>query len=434
MDNHLYTTHVQSKLAGTRRAMTESALDHLVLYSGATEFPFRDDLPYPFRANSHFLEWVPLPEPECFLHIDHSADRPQLYLPVIDDFWHSAADPAPVEVEACFDIHYYRDEARLRAELLKKPNCALVGLIGEGVAADIPTLEANPARLIDALERNRTQKTDWELHCIRAANALAVSGHAEAARLFKEGRSELEIHLGYLAAIGFTEEELPYGNIVGLNANAAVLHHWRLGKSRPEKPLSLLIDAGASHKGYAADITRTHTTQSGLFADLLVEMDALQQSIAARVAPGVSFAEVHAEAFDEIGALLQTTDIITAVPEHPALHDLIHAFFPHGLGHFLGIQVHDTGGYSAEQPASGTHPHLRLTQTLEPNNVVTIEPGLYFIPSLLADLHASPAKSLVNWELIEELKPYGGIRIEDNLIVTDAGAENATRDAFAKVD
>lgn len=96
------------------------------------------------------------------------------------------------------------------------------------------------------------------------------------------------------------------------------------------------------------------------------------------------------------------------------------AFFPHGIGHFLGIQVHDVAGKPTPSPEDA--PFLRLTRTLEAGMVVTIEPGLYFIPSLLEPLLNGPEAQYLNRALIDELKSCGGIRIEDNVVVTAAGA------------
>ena len=112
------------------------------------------------------------------------------------------------------------------------------------------------------------------------------------------------------------------------------------------------------------------------------------------------------------------------------------AFFPHGLGHLLGVQVHDVGGFMENEagavidPPSG-HPFLRLTRVLEENMVLTIEPGLYAIDMLLENLRGTPAESHVNWRTVDWLRPFGGIRIEDNVRVMTGGQENLTRDAFA---
>jgi Xaa-Pro dipeptidase len=114
------------------------------------------------------------------------------------------------------------------------------------------------------------------------------------------------------------------------------------------------------------------------------------------------------------------------------------AFFPHGLGHLLGIQVHDVGGFMENEsgttidPPSG-HPFLRLTRVLEENMVLTIEPGLYVIDMLLENLRGTLAEKQVNWETVDWLRPFGGIRIEDNVRVLVNDRENLTRDAFARL-
>jgi Xaa-Pro dipeptidase len=109
---------------------------------------------------------------------------------------------------------------------------------------------------------------------------------------------------------------------------------------------------------------------------------------------------------------------------------------PHGLGHLLGLQVHDVGGLhaaaeSAAVPRPEGHPALRLTRKLEAGMVVTVEPGLYFIDSLLEQLQGGPYSAHVDWSLVRELRCCGGIRIEDNVAVTAGGGENLTRAAFA---
>ena len=112
-------------------------------------------------------------------------------------------------------------------------------------------------------------------------------------------------------------------------------------------------------------------------------------------------------------------------------------FMPHGIGHLLGLQVHDIGGFMADESGAVAskpdgHPYLRLTRELQAGMVVTIEPGLYFIPTLLRQLRASPASAAVNRPLVEHLSRFGGIRIEDDVVCcADGPPENMTRDAFA---
>jgi Xaa-Pro dipeptidase len=115
---------------------------------------------------------------------------------------------------------------------------------------------------------------------------------------------------------------------------------------------------------------------------------------------------------------------------------LTSVFFPHGIGHLLGLQVHDVGGVMAdaaghERQRPAGHPYLRLTRMLEPGVVVTVEPGVYFIDMLLAAARADKRRELIDWQRVESLRPYGGIRIEDDIVTTTEGPENLTRDAFA---
>ena len=112
------------------------------------------------------------------------------------------------------------------------------------------------------------------------------------------------------------------------------------------------------------------------------------------------------------------------------------AFFPHGLGHGIGLQVHDVAGFQQGElggtiPKPPGHPYLRLTRTLEPGMVTTIEPGLYFIDMLLAELRQKPVAKDVAWDKVDAFRKYGGIRIEDDVVCTDGEPENLTRDAFA---
>jgi Xaa-Pro dipeptidase len=118
---------------------------------------------------------------------------------------------------------------------------------------------------------------------------------------------------------------------------------------------------------------------------------------------------------------------------------IINTFYPHGLGHHLGCNVHDKGSQLANPqgdpiPASKTYPSLRASAPMEANQVYTVEPGLYFIPALLDKLRAGSWSTAINWTEVDRWIPYGGIRIEDNVILHENGdCENITRAAFASL-
>jgi Xaa-Pro dipeptidase len=272
--------------------------------------------------------------------------------------------------------------------------------------------------------------------CLKVATDMGVAGHLAAEDAFREGRSELDIHLAFLAASRQGELDLPYGSIVALNRNAATLHYQLRATEPPRQHHSLLIDAGASCRGYASDITRTFSATSGLFASLVDGMHRLQQELCARVAPGVDWRDLHLAAHELVSQLLRDAGVLRINAADAVERGISSVFLPHGLGHLLGMQVHDVGGFRASAdsqpiPRPEGHPALRLTRKLEAGMVVTVEPGVYFIDSLLQQLRAGADARHVDWSLVETLRPCGGIRIEDDVLVTSNGHENLTRAAFA---
>ena len=201
---------------------------------------------------------------------------------------------------------------------------------------------------------------------------------------------------------------------------------------------SFLIDAGASVNGYAADITRSYSFEDHDFNDLVLRMDALQRNIVKEIEPGADYRQVHINTHRHIADLLVDIELASGNADTLMSTGVTSAFFPHGLGHLLGVQVHDVGGHlendagTTIDPPSG-HPFLRLTRELEENMVLTVEPGLYIIDMLLRKLKGTDAESHVNWQRVDQLRPFGGVRIEDNVRVTATGHENMTRDAFAEI-
>lgn len=147
--------------------------------------------------------------------------------------------------------------------------------------------------------------------------------------------------------------------------------------------------------------------------------------------------DIHLAAVQGIATLLRDTGVLRCSVEEAVENGAARLFFPHGIGHLLGIQVHDVGGCLADEsgatiPRPASDPALRLTRRLEEGFVVTMEPGLYFIDALLGPARATPLAKVVDWQQVDAWRPFGGVRIEDDLAVTGAGCENLTRDAFAR--
>ncbi len=255
----------------------------------------------------------------------------------------------------------------------------------------------------------------------------------QAVFLLLAGRARrLENH-AYLAGCGTTEDALPYPTIVATDEKASVLHYQRKRDRGQGKPAVLLLDAGAPLRGYGSDITRTWTDGADpVFASLVAGMERLQQQLCASVRPGAGYLDLHVAAHRGVAELLSEAKVVTVPAEEAFETGLTHPFFPHGLGHFLGIQVHDVGGRLADRegtlkPPPSIYPFLRTTRTIEERMVFTIEPGLYFIPMLLEPLRQGPKAPLLDWPLVDRLIRSGGIRIEDDLSVTADGHRNLTR-------
>jgi Xaa-Pro dipeptidase len=420
-------------------ALRTTGFDGAVIFAGDERVVFRDDQTYPFRVEPYFKAWVPLTlAPGSFLRLV-PGQRPMLVYKQVEDYWHEPpSDPEGYWTQH-FDIRIARTDAEARKLSGSGARWVAIGSGAEravrgGSTTTQPAI--NDPRFLNHLDFTRAVKTTYELLCMRGAQARAVRGHLAVAAAFKSGATELDLHQAYLAASGQRETELPYGNIIGLNEHAATLHYQRMRAEPPAVTRSLLIDAGAEFNGYAADITRTYSAAAtDDFAALIAQLDSLQQRICSEVKPGVDFVVLHAFTHRQLAAVLREHKLVTCGADEAVATGITRGFLPHGLGHLLGLQVHDAGGHLAdttgkkrEPPAQD--PYLRLTRTLQPGVVVTIEPGLYFIPSLLKALLAKHEARL-NRAAIERLVPFGGIRIEDNVEVTADGHRNLTRDAFA---
>lgn len=429
----LYARHIATRRHQLDELLPALGYDALLIHSGTPVNRFLDDQAPPFRANPHFVAWLPLPRhTDCALLL-RPGRIPVLWYHRPEDFWHLPPEPPEAWWADQFDLRMTADS---RAWAKVPEGTGRLAVIGE--AHNLPPLEAdiNPEALLGRLHEQRTVKTAWERHLLQEANRRAVAGHHRAEAAFRAGKSELDIHLDYLSAVRQPEAHLPYASIVALNRHAAVLHYQHQQSEPPAAIRSFLIDAGADRLGYAADITRTYAREGGAFADLITAIDSGQQALVSQARAGMSFVELHRATHRMVAEVLAQAGIVRMATEDMVERGVTRTFFPHGLGHFIGVQVHDVAGHVAPDgtplPPPSDHPYLRLTRELAPGNVVTIEPGLYFIEPLLDALRRGDAADAVDWKQVEALAPYGGIRIEDNVLVTEGEAVNFTREAFSR--
>ncbi len=436
MQDELYANHLLSLSKRYDDALSKTGYSGVLLGAGLEADYFLDDQPIPYRSNPQLLQWLPLPAHPGTLLLYCPNRKPIVVIVQAEDYWRlPPALPGP-PWDGELDVRRAADPRSALSALGTLPNqLALMGPESHWRCLGLQE-HINPSAMLHALHYQRAVKTPYELAAIRAATRLSVAGHRAAVEKFRDRATEFEILMAFLAATKQTANELPYPAIVAGDTHAAVLHYQNYQRETPVAA-SLLIDAGCAKFGYAADITRCHAAKGhGEFAAMIEAMNTLQLSLCDEVRPGRAFGDLQELAHQKIANLLVDCDIIDASLEAILDNGASAVFFPHGLGHLLGLQVHDVGGNLGEKPGEllsppARHPKLRFLRRLQAGQVLTIEPGLYFIDSLLRDLKAGPLAKAVNWDRVEALRPYGGIRIEDDVLVTEDGAENLTRAAFA---
>jgi len=423
----LYQGHLAVLISRYENAMAHFGLDAIVLASGEKTYYFQDDHTHPFHAYSGAQQWLPFTLGAETHIILKTGEKPTLVWPIRDDFWH-APNPVPSGdwqqdwciITARKDDKWYADIPKQTAWLGPQPQPFSVPC--EGLKAYVDFAKA--------------VKTDFEIAAMRKASERGASGHIAAKEAFLAGKSELEIHLAFLKASQQNAFQEPYPGIVGLDEHAAVLHYEHKSIEQAANSRTLLIDAGANEHGYASDITRTFTRHDDDFNALINDLDTMEQTLCRSAMSGVSYRDLHQDTLAGIANLLLEHKICSLSVEEQLAKRIPQVFFPHGLGHLLGLQVHDVGGHQIDSAGTLSKPNdsapfLRLTRTLEKNMVITIEPGLYFIPMLIDKMQAEIKNHGCDMARIQHFMPYGGIRIEDNVVVKNDQPENLTRIAFS---
>src|SRR5439155_5452483 len=377
---YLHRAHVEQLSREVAAALEKSGFDALAVHSGA---PLKrtdaDDQYWPLRPTPHFQHWLPLADPGCLL-IVVPARKPVLVRPRPQSFWEA---PAPPETDHFWDSFEVMDAA----PAFPKGRVAFVG-DDAAAAAALKIADVNPPALVRALDALRVYKTPYEVECLAEANRRAARGHEELRRLFQGADpSELQLHLAFLGATEQDDAETPYKNIVALGAHAATLHHVSYAK-RAQPAQSLLVDAGASFAGYGSDVTRTWVKGAGAaasaFAHLISQVEAMQQRLCSQAHVGLRYEALHDESHRQVGGILREVGVVKRSAEDATANGITRAFYPHGLGHSLGLQVHDVG--CATTKPRPDNPFLRNTSVISEGPCFTIEPGIYCIESLLQPL------------------------------------------------
>ncbi|MDX1549369.1 MAG: Xaa-Pro dipeptidase, partial [Lysobacter spongiicola] len=340
----LYPRHVDELQRRATQALERGGFDHLVIPSGSVHYQVFDDRDYPYAVNPQFKAWVPLTRNPGSWVVHTPGEKPKLIYLQPFDYWHVVPQaPAGYWVDA-FDVVVIRTAGEARQHLPARPErCAIVGESHGALEGYTPN---NPDAVIDYLDHQRTIKTPYEIEMMRRATDRGVRAHRAAERAFRAGASEFGIHLAYCQAARQDATELPYGNIVALNEHGAVLHYTERDRVPPAEARSFLIDAGASHAGYACDITRTYASdRDSEFQSMVNAVEAAEQRLCDKVRAGVDYRQIHLDAHLEMATILRDSGVLDMSPESALETGVSAKFFPHGIGHYIGLQVHDVGGF-----------------------------------------------------------------------------------------
>ncbi|MEM7051893.1 MAG: Xaa-Pro dipeptidase [Acidobacteriota bacterium] len=412
-----------------------SRYEAVLFHAGRVDHYHADDREITFWSTPHFRRWCPLPGKEHVV-LARPGRPPRVIRVRPRDYWYDCSPPPPAYWQEAVDFDE-RESYEAAVEALALPSrVAYVGNSPEAAEqAGIAAERNEPPELMAALDWFRAYKTPWEVALVQVAVEKAASGHLAGRELFDAGASEREIYWAFLEGSDQTDKDLPFDPICAFDDKASVLHYENRRGLEAAPGKVLLLDAGAGYQGYASDLTRTWVGEGvePVFAALVEGVDRLERDLVAMVTPGRSYPEIHGAAQRGVADLLVAAGVLHVGSDEALARDLVRPFFPHGVGHHLGIQVHDVGGRQgdlagSEVAAPDGAPHLRTTRPLEVGHLVTIEPGIYFAPVLLDELAEGPNREAVDWALVDRLRPCGGIRIEDDVLCTEDGAHDLSRE------
>ena len=419
-------TDIGAELERRRQAAAERwNLDNELVLVGAGDkipIPGRGDLTYPFRAHSEYFYLTDRQRPGGVLAFDPHEGWVEFVKPVTRDerLWEGATPDAEAHSVPVGELPRWLEQRTDRP----------VVCLGAPVP-NVSSVAELEVELRYALNDVRRRKDAVELTRMRRAEQATSAGFAAILPLLEAGRSEREIQIE-LEAEFFRNgaDAVAFDTIVGGGPNTAVLHCPPTARRFQEGEL-VLIDAGAEIRGYASDITRTYVV-GGRFSVEQKELHAIVRAANAaateRCSVGTEWREVHRAAAFVIAEGLAAFGLLRGEPETLVEQGAQSVFFPHGIGHMIGLGVRDAGGaLPGREPDPDAFPRLRVDLPLLSGYAMTVEPGIYFVPALLHDREFRERhRDAVDWDRAEAMVDLGGIRIEDNVLVTADGPEVLT--------
>jgi len=449
MSPDLFSSVFPSDVYVERRTRLIERIQHgLILFMGHNESPmnYRDNT-YPFRQDASFLYFIGLDNPGLAAVIDADEGREIVFGDdaTLDDIvW---MGPQPLLSERCHQIGI--DETEPSSELesvlqkaLKQdrpihflPQYRPETIMKIGRLLHVPASriqERISEALIKAVVAQRSVKSEGEIEQIEAALDVTYEMHTLAMKMSKPGMRECDVSGAMEGAALARGSRLSFPSIFSVHGET--LHNHYHGNVMSEGDIAINDSGAESPLHYAGDITRTIPV-GGTFTQkqkdiYQIVLDTQLGSIEA-MKPGVPYRDVHRLACRILTSGLKAIGLITGDADEAVQASAHTLFFPHGLGHQLGLDVHDMEslgedyvGYTEtirRNPEFGWN-CLRLGRELEPGFAVTVEPGIYFIPALIDRWKADKkCADFIHYDKVETYRDFGGVRLEDDVLITENG-------------
>jgi Xaa-Pro dipeptidase len=465
LPNELFQANRSKFLANFRLALggtrEESKTNAIAFFKGIGDVPiYNSDVNYPFHQEGNFYYLFGVQEPDCYGALDIDSGKPTLFVPktsYLYKIWMTVLTKEDFEKKYEIEEVVFTDD--MEAWLVERKATRV--FVNGGVNTDsglenllpedkyLKSIESiDKENMYEVLANTRVTKTELEIDVMRWATKITVEGHVEVLKKIRDGmrESDLESIFKYFCELKYkTGRVQPYCSIVGCGPTAATLHYNDNNK-RVNDGETMLIDQAHSVHHYASDITSSFPV-NGKFTEKQAAIYSLvlkaNREVMKVLKAGVAWPDMQLLAERIILQGLIDLGLI-----HGDLEEMIEGrigfiFMPHGLGHLIGLEVHDVGGYLKSTPARIMRPglkNLRTARVLEANTFITVEPGFYFRDFLLdgefgADLAVADPKKYLNRAVISEYqKEISGVRIEDVVLVTADGCDNLSKDLPRTVD
>jgi len=442
------------KIHAERRAKLAEAVKGPILLMGSGDRP--RNLPMStvaFRQDSSFLYFTGCTHSGAALTLIDGREILYLPEPAEDDaLWHGVSHTIE-ELGAALGFDHVRPSTALESDTRALTGIATIAIPDLAQTQRASRICGLPLSfgadngddgLISSIIQMRRQLSPVELDEMRETAKVTQAAHLAAMAATRPGVHEREIAAAFQYEVSRAGLSLAYPSIVTVRGE--VLHNFEYVNTLKEGQLMLLDGGAEATSGYATDVTRTWPV-SGQFtprqrAAYEAVLEAQRESIAL-VRAGTRYRDVHTKSSHILATFLCDEGLLRCDAQ-TAVETGAHAlFFPHGVGHLLGLDVHDLENFGdrAAYPEGRTRSsqfgtgYLRLDLDLEPGMVVTVEPGFYVVPAILEDtMLRSQFSELVDFEQAADWAGFGGIRIEDDVVVTEGSPEVLTAGIPKDVD